>query len=309
MSQDVSADNRMDQLNPGKDRRMNTMVQGISADGCWYEMTPGKDRLMMYLKMTPSAVMLAALALTGCATKHGAANNKYCMAPLPPSMRVPARPTAPTPVAQMPVAATSAALSVPAVAPTASEWDKPGYKVIVDDGRLWVFEAGSQALADFEKHGEPAKMVVLPGMGPKGMTLKGTDRDVMLAYALTKPGYKVFVDDGRLWVFETGSQALADFEKHGEPAKMVVLPGMGPKGMTLKGTDRDVMLAYALTKPGYKVIVDDGRLWVFAAGSQALADFEKHGEPAKMVVRPGAGPRGMTLKSVDGAILDAYMGR
>ncbi len=186
---------------------------------------------------------------------------------------------------------------------------KPGYKVFLDDGRLWVFEAGSEDLAKFEEHGEPAKMVVLPGRGPNRMTLKGTDRDVMMKYMLTKPGYKVFLDEGRLWVFEAGSEDLAKFEEHGEPAKMVVLPGRGPNGMTLKGTDRDVMMEYMLTKPGYKVFLDEGRLWVFEAGSEDLAKFKEHGEPAKIVVRPGAGPNGMTLKSVDGAILDAYMAR
>ncbi len=184
---------------------------------------------------------------------------------------------------------------------------QPGFKVFMDEGRLWVFEEGSEDLAQFMEHGEPAKMVSLPGAGPKRMTLKGTDRDTMLEYALTKPGYKVFMDDGRLWVFEEGSEELAQFMEHGEPAKMVSLPGAGPRGMTLKGTDRDTMMEYALTKPGYVVVLEDGRLWVFQEGSQALKDFEQHGEPAKIVVRPGAGPRGKTLKSVDGSILDAYM--
>ena len=165
----------------------------------------------------------------------------------------------------------------------------------------------SADLAQFEEHGEPAKIVVLPGAGPRGMTLKGTERDVLLEYALAKPGYKVFVEDGRLWVFEEGSADLAQFEEHGEPAKIVVLPGAGPRGMTLKGTEREVMLEYALTKPGFSVIIEDGRLWVFRSGSDALAQFHEHGEPAKIVVRPGAGPRRMTLKSIDGATLDAYM--
>jgi hypothetical protein len=127
--------------------------------------------------------------------------------------------------------------------------------------------------------------------------------------AWDRPGYVTFEEGGRLWVFAAGSQDLAKFKEHGEPVKMVVLPGAGPNGMTLKGTDRKVMLEYALSKPGFQVFVDDGRLWVFAAGSPDLAKFLEHGEPAKMVVRPGAGPRGMTLKSVDGSVLDAYMAR
>ncbi|MEX2607856.1 MAG: hypothetical protein WD708_10965 [Kiritimatiellia bacterium] len=184
---------------------------------------------------------------------------------------------------------------------------RPGYKVFLEDGRLWVFEEGSADLAQFEEHGEPAKIVILPGAGPRRMTLKGTDRDTLMEYALTKPGYKVFMEEGRLWVFEEGSADLAQFEEHGEPAKIVILPGAGPNGLTLKGTDRDTMMEYALSQPGFTVIMEDGRLWVFRSGSEALAQFHEHGEPAKIVVRPAAGPRKMTLKSVDGGILDAYM--
>jgi len=120
-------------------------------------------------------------------------------------------------------------------------------------------------------------------------------------------GFRTFVEDGRLWVFKDGSEDLAKFIAHGEPAKMVVLPGKGPNGMTMKGTDRDVMMAYALAKPGFRVFIEDGRLWVFREGSADLAKFIEHGEPAKIVVRPGKGPNGMTVKSVDGAIIDAYM--
>ena len=120
-------------------------------------------------------------------------------------------------------------------------------------------------------------------------------------------GFRTFVEDGRLWVFKDGSEDLAKFIEHGEPAKIVVLPGKGPNGMTMKGTDRGVMMEYMLGKPGYRVFFEDGRLWVFEDGSEDLAKFIEHGEPAKIVVRPGKGPNGMTVKSVDGAIIDAYM--
>jgi hypothetical protein len=121
------------------------------------------------------------------------------------------------------------------------------------------------------------------------------------------PGYRTFLEDGRLWVFREGSEDLAKFREHGEPAKIVVLPGKGPGGMTLKGTDRDTMLEYALSKPGFAVFLEDGRLWVFREGSEDLTKFRKHGEPAKIVVLPGKGPGGMTLKSVDRIIIDAYL--
>ena len=53
-------------------------------------------------------------------------------------------------------------------------------------------------------------------------------------------------------------------------------------------------------------IVEDGRLWVFRPGSPELAAFEQDGELAKQVVRPGAGPGGVTLKAPDAETLDAY---
>jgi hypothetical protein len=60
-------------------------------------------------------------------------------------------------------------------------------------------------------------------------------------------------------------------------------------------------------KPGFHTEVKDGRLWVFREGSKDLAEFKKHGEPAKQVTRIGGGPNGMTIKSSDAAVIDAYM--
>jgi hypothetical protein len=71
------------------------------------------------------------------------------------------------------------------------------------------------------------------------------------------------------------------------------------------GPDADAAAKYA--KPGFYVALEDGRLWVLREGSEDLAAFLEHGEPAKQVVRPAAGPDGITLKAVDGEVLDAYM--
>ena len=60
-------------------------------------------------------------------------------------------------------------------------------------------------------------------------------------------------------------------------------------------------------KPGFWTKPHDGRLWVFRAGSKELAEFQKSGEPARQVTRIGAGPNGMTLKSSDAAVIDAYI--
>lgn len=60
-------------------------------------------------------------------------------------------------------------------------------------------------------------------------------------------------------------------------------------------------------KPGFVTDVQDGRLWVFRADSKDLADFRKHGEPARMVTRIGAGPNGMTIRSSDAKVIDDYL--
>lgn len=184
---------------------------------------------------------------------------------------------------------------------------KAGYVAKFDDGRLWVFRAGSKELADFEKHGELAKHVVRPGAGPNGMTIKAPDAETLDAYVYTKPNFVALVEDGRLWVFRRGSKELADFRKHGELAKHVVRPGAGPGGMTIKAPDNETIAAYSVAREGFRTILEDGRVWVFRAGSKDLADFQKHGEVAKHVVRPGAGPDGMTLKAPDAETIEAYM--
>lgn len=62
-----------------------------------------------------------------------------------------------------------------------------------------------------------------------------------------------------------------------------------------------------LNKPGFYTEVRDGRLWVFRENSKALEEFKKHGEPAQQVTRVGGGPRGMTVKSSDFEVIDAYL--
>lgn len=60
-------------------------------------------------------------------------------------------------------------------------------------------------------------------------------------------------------------------------------------------------------KDGFTTFVEDGRLWVFKNGSTELEDFKKHGEPAKMATKIGAGPAGMTVKSADIDTVEAYL--
>jgi len=134
-------------------------------------------------------------------------------------------------------------------------------------------------------------------------------------------------EDGRLWVFRADSEELGKFRSDGELAKHVIRPKAGPGGVTLKSPDAETLDAYMAQvtsaasmsaanashggsiydKPGFHTELHDGRLWVFKAGSEELEMFQKNGELAKHVIRPKAGPDGMTIKAPDTETIDAYM--
>lgn len=59
-------------------------------------------------------------------------------------------------------------------------------------------------------------------------------------------------------------------------------------------------------KPGFVTKLEKGRLWVFAAGSKELAEFEKNGEPTIAVSKIGEGPEGMTLRGPSVEVIEAY---
>ncbi|MBD5772472.1 hypothetical protein IF202_15645 [Marinomonas sp. SM2066] len=66
-----------------------------------------------------------------------------------------------------------------------SEFDIDGFTTQVEDGRLWVFEEGSEDLAFFEEHGEPAKQYTSIGTGPNGMTVKAASQETLDKYLST----------------------------------------------------------------------------------------------------------------------------
>ena len=144
-----------------------------------------------------------------------------------------------------------------------------------------------------------SKIVTPVGVSSPSETSEGSRHD--------REGFATMVEDGRLWVFRAGSKDLADFQKNGELAKHVIRIGAGPGGMTVKAPDTETLDAYLAAKPGFHVQIEDGRLWVFRAGSKELADFQKNGELAKHVIRIGAGPGGVTVKAPDTETLDAYL--
>jgi hypothetical protein len=84
-------------------------------------------------------------------------------------------------------------------------------------------------------------LVAAPGCGDKA-----DDGDGAKSYA--KAGYRVFEEDGRLWVFKDGSDALKEYENSGEPAKSVTLVGAGPDGKTIRSVDKETIQAYLSAK-------------------------------------------------------------
>lgn len=121
-----------------------------------------------------------------------------------------------------------------------------------------------------------------------------------------KPGFTAFTQDGRLWVFQNGSKELSEFSRTGDLAKRVTFPAQGPGGMTIKGPDRETVLAYLATKDGFTAMAEDGRVWVYRNGSDELRDAKMGLEPAKHVSRIGRGPMRSTLRATDAATLDAW---
>jgi hypothetical protein len=192
-------------------------------------------------------------------------------------------------------------------ATASSPFGRPGFTVVpAVDNRVWVFRDGSKELAEFEKQGELVKFVTRPGAGPGGMTVRAPDSETIVEYAAAREGFTTFVREGRIWVFRPGTKELAEFEKTGEPSKSVTRPGAGPMRMTVKGPDVETITEYVCAKRGFVTKCEDGRLWVFGTASKELAEFEKQGELAKHVTRPGAGPGGITIKAPDAETIVAY---
>jgi secreted PhoX family phosphatase len=163
---------------------------------------------------------------------------------------------------------------------------------------------GCQADSNHSASGQSASLTSTHSTASQAAAPKATKHTLAAQYA--KPGFVTFMEDGRLWIFEDGSTDLAAFEMSGELAKHVVIPGQGPHGMTVKAPDRDVVLEYMCAKPGFIAMAMDGRVWIFEDGSKAYQEFRSHGELAKHIVRPGAGPMRSTLRAPDAATLDAW---
>ncbi|MBD1401489.1 hypothetical protein ICT70_12525 [Pelobacter sp. M08fum] len=78
--------------------------------------------------------------------------------------------------------------------------------------------------------------------------------------------------------------------------------------MTIRAPEFDVIDAYLMAKPGFVTGIEDGRLWVFKEGTkEADAYIASKSKPAKHVVRPGAGPNGITIRAPEFDTIDAYL--
>jgi hypothetical protein len=186
---------------------------------------------------------------------------------------------------------------------------KPGFFTReTEDGRLWVIRLDAEELSDFMEKGELAKHSIRVAAGPNGMTLKAPDTETITRYLYAKPGFVVReTDEGRLWVFREGAEELAAFQESGELAKHAIRPGAGPNGVTLKAPDTETIDAYLYGAPGFATALEDGRLWVFRDGSEALEGYRQEGAPEKHTTRPGAGPLGVTVKGPDPETIEAYL--
>lgn len=186
---------------------------------------------------------------------------------------------------------------------------RPGFEVVEADGRFWIYRHGTPEYQAYKESGShPARHVVRPAAGPMGTTLRSPELSYITEYIATKPGFAVYEADGRIWVYPEGSDAHKAFEKSGShPARHVVRPGVGPGGLTVRSPELEYIQDYVTTQEGFVTGIRDGRLWVFPAHSEYGQAFAKTGAtPARHVVRPGAGPMGMTVRSPEMEYIEAY---
>ena len=174
--------------------------------------------------------------------------------------------------------------------------------IVVQDAPVYV--------EDVYVEGAPV-YVPAPAPAPAVVASKTSKPARRPSATLSRPGFQVFEDDGRIWVLRDGSEDLKEFLAVGEPAKSVTLVGAGPEGRTLIGPSREVLDSYRASirygAPGFAVFLDDGRLWVLREGSDDLKDFLSVGEPAKSVTLIGVGPDGQTVRAPDRATADAWL--
>ena len=126
-----------------------------------------------------------------------------------------------------------------------ANFERPGYVVEEQDGRVWVFCDGSEEAAAFAAgSGAPEKHVTQIGALPGGLTVKAPDQNTLNGYLASREGFLVLPKDGRLWVFAQDSEEASAALNGEYPEKHVTEVGAGPGGVTLKSPSRDVIEGY-----------------------------------------------------------------
>jgi hypothetical protein len=111
--------------------------------------------------------------------------------------------------------------------PTAGTYDKPGFRTVLLDGRLWVLRPGQEIAP---------KHVTYVGYGPEGLTVKALDRETVLAYLAARPGFRCDVRSDGIHVWPSDSD--------GEPPTPAARAGVGPLGTTVHAPDEGTIELY-----------------------------------------------------------------
>jgi len=194
-------------------------------------------------------------------------------------------------------------------APTVSE--SPSGVFTVRQGRATWLAADRDAAEALAAEGGPEKHAtrIVSHQG-RVMTLKAEDPMLFEAYLGEKPGYTVRLIDGKLWVFEEGSEALAAIEAGGSPPGDHATRVQAVKGAvrTYKAAEAETLTGYLASTKDHAAMVIDGQLWIFDPASEAYEAAHEGEVPEKHATRiMSLGGKVMTLKSPDADVLSAYV--
>jgi len=150
----------------------------------------------------------------------------------PTSLPAPAAPAAP-----------AAPKPPPAPGVGVGPFSKPGFRTFDEGTRVVVFRLGDKQMAAYQQSGKLAGEVTDPN-GPAGLTLAAANPDTLKEFQMSNKDFVLRLDNGRLWVFRSGSADLVNLIRYGELAKHVTRVGGGPGGVTIKSGDYETIDAY-----------------------------------------------------------------